>query len=248
MTYSPALILHIASGMAGLASGFAALLSRKGSRFHRVSGKLFVVSMLVMGAFGAYAGFLKAQRFNVLAGIFTCYLVATAWLTIARKARAKGMTEIVLMLLAVAAGALSTTFGWAGATAARTGPFAGYFVFAAIAFVFAAFDVRMLVRGGVSGAARIARHLWRMGIALFVAAGSFFLGTASDPVLRQSGLRATLFTPEIRATHLPEVPVLIVAGLTLYWLCRVLFTNQYKRDDEPSAARRVELQLTERSS
>ncbi|MGZ8867300.1 MAG: hypothetical protein ACXW2P_03075 [Thermoanaerobaculia bacterium] len=247
MTYSPTLILHIAGGIAGLASGLTALLSRKGSRFHRASGKVFVVSMLVMGAFGAYEGFLKSQRVNVLAGIFTCYLVATAWLTVARKARETGMTEVVLMLLAVAAGALSSLFGWAGATAIRSGPFAGYFVFAAIAFIFAAFDVRMLMRGGVAGAGRIARHLWRMGIALFAAAGSFFLGTASDPVLRRSGLRATLFTPEIRATHLPEVPVLIIVGLTLYWLCRVLFTNQYKTGDRPSAARPVELQLTERS-
>lgn len=247
MTDSPTLVLHIAGGMAGLASGMAAILATKGSRFHRSAGKVFVVSMLVMGAFGAYAGFLKSQHFNVLAGIFTCYLVASAWLTVARKARETGVTELVLLMLAVAAGALSSMFGWAGATGVRGGPFAGYFVFAAIAFVFAAFDVRMLVRGGVSGAGRIARHLWRMGIALFVAAGSFFLGTASDPVLRRSGLRATMFTPEIRATHLPELPVLLIIGLTLYWLCRVLFTSQYKDRDE-RAVTLAEVHLEERPS
>src|SRR4029077_10083111 len=38
-------------------------------------------------------------------------------------------------------------------------------------------DVRMLVRGGVFGAKRIARHLWRMCFGLFIAAGSFFLGS-----------------------------------------------------------------------
>lgn len=37
-------------------------------------------------------------------------------------------------------------------------------------------DVRMIVRGGIFGAQRIARHVWRMCIALFVASGSFFLG------------------------------------------------------------------------
>jgi hypothetical protein len=61
-----------------------------------------------------------------------------------------------------------------------------------------------------------------------IAPGSFFLGTASDPVLRRSGLRATIFTPEIRATHLPEVPVLIVIALTIYWVFRVKFANAYK--------------------
>jgi hypothetical protein len=67
-----------------------------------------------------------------------------------------------------------------------------------------------------------------MCIALFIAAGSFFLGTASDPVLRRTGLRATLFTPAIRKTHLPEVPVLIIVLLTVFWLCRVWFTKAYK--------------------
>jgi hypothetical protein len=34
-------------------------------------------------------------------------------------------------------------------------------------------DVRMLVGGGVVGAKRIGRHLWRMCFGLFIAAGSF---------------------------------------------------------------------------
>jgi len=43
-------------------------------------------------------------------------------------------------------------------------------------------DVRMLVRGGVFGAKRIARHLWRMCFGLFIAAGSFFLGPSNRPL------------------------------------------------------------------
>src|SRR4029078_9344847 len=59
--------------------------------------------------------------------------------------------------------------------------------------------------------------------------GSFFLGQSGDPVLRRTGLRARLFTKEVRATRLPLVPVFLVIGLTLYWLCRVLFTSEYKK-------------------
>jgi len=87
----------------------------------------------------------------------------------------------------------------------------------------------MLIRGGIFGAQRVARHLWRMGFALFIAAGSFFLGSAS-----KTGLRAQLFTPAIRRTHLPEVPVILVILLTIFWLCRVRFTNAYKRKVAPS--------------
>jgi hypothetical protein len=67
-----------------------------------------------------------------------------------------------------------------------------------------------------------------MGIALFIASGSFFLGTASDPVLRRTGLRAQLFPEAIRRTHLPELPVLIIVILTIFWVCRVMFSNAYK--------------------
>ena len=37
-------------------------------------------------------------------------------------------------------------------------------------------DLRMLLRGGISGTSRITRHLWRMCYGLFIATGSFFLG------------------------------------------------------------------------
>jgi uncharacterized membrane protein len=225
MHYTPTLLVHIVGGIIGVVSGSTALLSRKGSPIHRLSGKVFAVSMLAMAAGGAYLAFLKMQRFNVLAGVLTSYLVATAWLTVRRKPRETGTTEKVLLAVALTAAAAALFFA---AASTKRGDVIGYSVFATLALLFALSDVRMLVRGGLAGAKRIARHLWRMGFALFVAAGSFFLGTASDPVLRKTGLRAQLFTKDIRATHLPEIPVYIIVGLTLYWLIRVRFAKEYK--------------------
>jgi hypothetical protein len=51
-----------------------------------------------------------------------------------------------------------------------------YYTFAIIAALFALLDLKMIWQGGVSGARRLARHLWRMCFALFFAAASFFLG------------------------------------------------------------------------
>jgi hypothetical protein len=225
MTYSPLLIIHIVGGMIGTLFGFAALLVRKGSLLHRRAGDVFVLSMMVMGASGGYIALVKSQPSNVLAGSLTFYLVSTAWLTMRRRANETGLAEVILLCIAlgVAAG------GWLLVTQATVRAHAvGYAVFATLASLFAIGDIRMLIRRGVSGAQRLARHLWRMGLALFVAAGSFFLGTASDPVMKKFGLRATLFTKEIRATHLPEVPVIIIVVLTLFWLFRVKFSNAYK--------------------
>ena len=53
-------------------------------------------------------------------------------------------------------------------------PAAVYFFFGSVALFSAALDVRMIVRGGVFGAHRIARHLWRMCFALLIGATSQF--------------------------------------------------------------------------
>jgi uncharacterized membrane protein len=51
MLYSPLLPVHIAGGIVGLVSGTAALIFRKGGRWHVLAGKVFVASMLIMSAF-----------------------------------------------------------------------------------------------------------------------------------------------------------------------------------------------------
>jgi hypothetical protein len=53
---------------------------------------------------------------------------------------------------------------------------------ASITLLAAAGDLRMLVRGGLFGAKRIARHLWRMCFGLFIASGSFFFGPSNRPL------------------------------------------------------------------
>lgn len=236
MTYSPSLVLHICGGIIGVVSGMTALLAGKGSRLHRMAGKVFVISMLFMAGSGALLALLKLQRVNVLAGVLTMYLVATAWLAVKRKPGETGRMEIVLLAVALAEGATALFFY------AQRG-FGAYLVFASIALLFAGSDVRMLIRGGVAGAQRLARHLWRMGLALFVAAGSFFLGTADDPVMKVQGLRARLFTKAVRDTHLPQVPVLIIVVLTLYWLWRVRFSRRYRRVEarQPIQGREADL-------
>ena len=84
-----------------------------------------------------------------------------------------------------------------------------YLAFGVIAAVAAVLDVRMLRRGGVSGAQRLTRHLWRMSVALFIAVTSFFLG------------QPQVFPVGIRNTGLLAVPSLLVILALGYWLFRV---------------------------
>lgn len=222
---SPLILIHVAAGAIGLLCGLAALCFRKGSRLHRASGELFVASMLITAAAGAYIAYQKSQGINSLMGVFTLYLVATAWLAGKSKEGKPGLLDHGLLILVWADAAAFLSFGWQAAHSAtrlKNGdPAAAYFALGSVVVLFGSSDVLMLVRGGISGVRRIARHLWRMCWALFIAAGSFFLGTATDPVFRQTGLRARLFTKSVRQTHLPELPVLIIVVVALYWLWRV---------------------------
>jgi hypothetical protein len=222
MKYSPILLLHIWSAILGLVFGYTALFLRKGSRPHRWTGNVFFVSMLIMSSSGAYmAVFVKPNMGNVFGGVLTFYLVATGWLTVIRKEREAGLVEFALLLVAFAQGISGLLFGWEAASSA-TGlkdgyPAPMYFVFGCFALLFAASDVRMFVRGGVSGAQRIGRHLWRMCFALLIAALSFFLGKQQH------------FPEAIRHSPILNAPILLVVVMMIFWLIRVRFAGARRR-------------------
>jgi uncharacterized membrane protein len=209
-------LIHITAGLLALISGFIALFATKGSPLHRQAGSVFVGAMLVMASTGALmAIFIKPNPVNVMAGSMTCYLVGTAMLAVKRTvAQMRGLT-IVLMLSALALSAWAFSLAFL-ALASPTGtighvPPQPLFMFAVVGLIGGLLDARMLRAGRIEGAHRLARHLWRMGFALWIATTSFFIGQAKvfPDVLRHNiGLRA--------------IPVLIVSLVVLYWLGRVL--------------------------
>jgi len=88
----------------------------------------------------------------------------------------------------------------------------------------AAGDVRMLVRGRVLGAKRIARHLWRMCFGLFIAAGSFFLGPSNRPLrlLTTVGLGQHM-SPALFSTSLYLALTILPLVLLIFCVSRVSF-------------------------
>ena len=226
MSFSPILLFHICAGTSGLLSGAAAISFRKGSRRHRVAGNVFVISMLSLSSSGAFLAFMKSQMNNVFGGVLTFYLVATAWVTARRRDGETGIFDWVALLVALALGAVIVTYGLEAANS-QTGlkggiPAGMYFFLGSVALLSAAGDVRMLLRGGVFGAQRIARHLWRMCYALFIASGSLFLG------------QQQVFPAFLRRTNVLFVPAVLPLILMIFWSIRVRFTNAYKGKSMPS--------------
>src|SRR5947199_3787410 len=234
MSYSPILIAHICGGVVGLVSGTAAMCFRKGSPRHVLAGKVFVASMLTMGAFAAYLAITRHQPNNIVGGILTFYLIGTAWLTARRRDGETSRFDWVALLIPLALGILNWINGLkvvrSGASSQGGVPVGMIFFMGSVMLLAAAGDVRMLVRGGVFGTKRISRHLWRMCFGLFIAAGSFFLGPSNRPLrlLSTVGLGQHL-SPAIFGTTLYLILTILPLILLIFWLVRVRWANASKR-------------------
>jgi hypothetical protein len=218
---SPLLFLHIVAGTLGILSGFVAVSLLKGSRRHGLAGNVFVIAMLVLSASGAYLALIKSQPGNVLGGILTFYLVTTAWRSARRRDGEPGIFDWGALLVVLAVAAVNLTWGFEAALS-QTGlkhdyPAGPYFFLGSVAVLATVGDVRMLVRGGISGTQRIVRHLWRMCFALFNAAASLFLA------------RQQLFPAFMRKTGALFVLSFLPLLLMIFWMVRVRFTNAFQK-------------------
>lgn len=212
--------IHIIAGATGIISGAIALSALKGANLHRKSGMIFVYAMLLMSASGGVMAMVRLNRGNVMGGWLAFYMVTTGLLTTKRRVAGVEWLDIAAMLLGVTVGVTGIVFGFQ-ALHSPTGtldsyPPLLYFIFASIAMLSAAGDVRMMLAGGLQGRRRIVRHLWRMCYAMFIGTGSFFLGQSKH------------FPQPIRIIPLLMIPAFLPLALMLIWLVRMSFM-QWRR-------------------
>lgn len=219
--YMPLVLTHIVAGVIAIFAGAVALTVRKGERAHRVSGTVFFLAMLVMAAMATYlAAIIPGQGRNLGGGMLAFYLTATAWMTVKRPAGRVGVFEYAALATILGAAGI---FAFMGVQASRAPdgqydgfPAMGFYFSTGLALFCAAMDLKVIVHGGITGAARIARHLWRMCTALFFATGSFFLG------------QQQMLPHVMRGSPWLFVPALAPLALMIFWLIRVRLTNWYR--------------------
>ncbi len=221
----PAMMLHIAAGGVGLAAGFAALAFRKGEPLHRLAGTAFFVAMLFMSGVGAIMAAYLPNRPTVLVGVLTFYLVATAWMTVRREEGRVGRFEVAALAVVVVVAALNLLAGLLALQSPKGAmdqiPYQMIFVFGGVATLAAITDLRVIRRGGVAGAPRIARHLWRMCAALLIATSSFFFG--QQKVLPEA----------LHGSPVLFIPSLVVLVSLVFWLFRVRFSKAFASSARP---------------
>ncbi len=204
---------HITGGLVGIGAGTVAMIARKGGPLHRRAGQFFLVSMLVMSATGALIAPLLPDRGSTIAGWLSLYLVATGWMAARRPAGKIGLFERWALIWGATIAAFAIMFGLR-ALGRSDGmldgkPAAAFFLFATIATVATVMDLRLNLIGGLAGAARLTRHLWRLVMAWWLALTSFFLG------------QMPLFPAPIRASGVLFLPSVMALVLLVYWLGRV---------------------------
>ena len=201
--------IHIAAGGLALVLGAVALLARKGGTIHRRGGLLFVYAMLVMGISASMLG-------NVGGGFLSVYFVVTALTTVRPVSPWTRRIDIAALLVVVGlalGGIARGVQAYKSPGGSLDGvPFLMHFFIATALILAAAGDVRVMRFGVLRGGPRLARHLWRMCFALFIAAGSFFS-------IRE---RVAKILPEPFTTAPTRaLPILLVFGAMFYWLWRV---------------------------
>jgi hypothetical protein len=223
---TPVLIAHMAGGAIAILAALTALLARKGSPLHRAAGTVFTLAMLVGATSAAWLGYHAEpqDRGDVVAGVLTVYLVATAFVAARRRDGERGWFEIAAFLV-VATGSAAGYFSTAAEVAKGTALLGGVpgFIFSGVAGLAALLDLSVILRGGLKGRQRIARHLWRMLLGFFIAAGSFFPG------------QIHLF-PEyiqnVRPVIILFLPAFTIVAVMVFWLARTLFTGWWRAEGE----------------
>lgn len=213
--------VHVLAGGVGLLSGAAAMILRKGSRWHIKVGNAYFFSMLIMSSIGAFGAYFVPEMVSVIVGALTFYLVITAWLTVRHGESKMSWPLIASLIMAIVIAAAGYYFGYE-ALMSENGtkdgfPYGMYFFFGSVALMAGIMDIRVILRGGIFGKQRLLRHLWRMCFSLLIAAASLFLG------------QPQVFPESIRKTQLLMIPVLIILVSLLFWLLKVMISKRFAR-------------------
>lgn len=210
-------LIHFLAGGITLLAGTSALFLRKGTKLHKLSGRVFVCFMLVLALSGLWMSIEREILFTVFLALITIYSFLTGWATLSKLKIAKRISS------------LSPTFAFAlflgavlgGVKAANSPggelnglPYGAFYFIAFIAFSSLLLDLRYMRIKTVTRKTQLIRHVWRMGFALFLSTSIFFFG--NNHVLPEA----------FRTPTMLSAPVVIVVLITLAYIFLLSFNSK----------------------
>lgn len=209
--------IHIAAGLLALPAGTIAVAARKGGRLHAHAGTAFFASMLVLGITAAILEpFRTPEPGSPVAALFVLYFIATSWVAARRRDGRTGKFEMIACAAALGtAGFMIWGAVMDGATT-PAGPGVIY-ALAGLCLLAGLLDLNAVLRRRLTPAQRIARHLWRMCFAFFIATGSFFLG------------QQDLLPEAVRGSPILFALAFAPFAVMAFWLVRIRFAKAVAR-------------------
>lgn len=200
------LIIHIIAGSFLLLFGLGALIFSKGQSKHRLAGNLFFLSLLVM--------VLSVPNLldDPVMAILSAYYGTTAWAIVLRKENSTGIFEILAMISITIVSLLLFNVVL---TSTSLPPIFKYILstWAVVTALSAMLDLNMILRGGLSGKHRIARHAWRACCALLGAVMSFSINTDE-------------YWPDFVNNN---ILIYLTIGILVFWVFRILATQWFDK-------------------
>jgi uncharacterized membrane protein len=138
-------VLHVAAGAVSLLAGSVALATRKGSRPHRLAGKIFLVAMCTIAATALVLATVRPNPFLFFLAVFSGYLAVWGRVALARKPLAPHTPAPRSHYLPTLAFALFCVYF--AVAAVRSGALV-FQIFAALALLLVAGHLQRLRRGG----------------------------------------------------------------------------------------------------
>ncbi len=210
--------LHVLLGSIAVIAGAIALAVRKGAPTHVKVGRVFAIAMGASSGVGAILGIIRWEVLYITfhAGIIGMTLILSSWLAARNRSTKLSKTELGLSALNIlnAIGLITLSIH------AQSQPDAMFLGFHASNYMFIAAmtiavfigDIHYVFRKELAGKHRIARHLWRMCLGFFIAAGSAFTGPG-----------AVVFPDALRNSGILSIPEMTIALLMVFWAVKTLF-------------------------
>jgi len=208
-----AIMFHIFSGAVALLAGYAVIICPKGKASHKYLGRLYVISMLVLGLTGTYIAVLRDVPLSILNGLVLCYFVLSSLNTAWQPANRINVVDKALFFIAIL---ITMGFAWYSyqTTQVDGGKLGGfgiqaYLVFGSVMLFSTVADYRYIRVGGLKGSSKLVRHLWRMFFPLFMSTAAFFLGQSRH------------LPKALQSIEFIMLPVVLVILSAVYWTIKV---------------------------
>jgi len=220
LVFVPLLALHILAGLAALTAGLVAMASRKRrGALHGRAGHAFVLSMTAMALSAAVLTIAEPDRLSLGAALWTIHLVLTSRSAAASPNGSTWRADRWALAMGLLAALALGHGGWEAAQR-QDGAFQGasaaaYAVFGSGVLLTLVLDAWSYMRGRLPPRQRIARHLWRMTLAYFLAATSLFLGQQDDVF------------PFMQGSPVLLLPSALTLAYLVWWLAKVRFARHW---------------------